>query len=380
MSKKILIVFGTRPEAIKMAPLCLAVRSSDEIALSICVTGQHRKMLDQVLRIFGIIPDFDLDVMADGQDLFDVTSKVLLGVRDIIKKINPDLVLVHGDTTTAFATSLAAFYMNIPLGHVEAGLRTTNLKSPFPEEFNRRTTGIVSNLHFAPTQASADNLLREGVSEKTIFVTGNTVIDALYWVSNRMNTDPEMNCKVNQSLNQKLTFDYHNKKFILITGHRRENFGQGFAEICKAIRELAKQYPKLHFIFPVHLNPKVLRPVNEALANLENVHLIAPLAYLEFVYLMRLSYLVLTDSGGVQEEAPSLGKPVLVMRDTTERTEALDAGTVRLVGTSKVKIKEAVSDLLENPKSYALMASARNPYGDGKASDRILENIKEVLK
>lgn len=380
MSKKILIVFGTRPEAIKMAPLCLAVRSSDEITLSICVTGQHRKMLDQVLRIFGIIPDFDLDVMADGQDLFDVTSKVLLGVRDIIKKINPDLVLVHGDTTTAFATSLAAFYMNIPLGHIEAGLRTTNLKSPFPEEFNRRTTGIVSNLHFAPTQASAENLLREGVSEKTIFVTGNTVIDALYWVSSRMNTDPEMNYKVNQSLNQKLTFDYHNKKFILITGHRRENFGQGFAEICKAIRELAKQYSKLHFIFPVHLNPKVLRPVNEALANLENVHLIAPLAYLEFVYLMRLSYLVLTDSGGVQEEAPSLGKPVLVMRDTTERTEALDAGTVRLVGTSKVKIKEAVCDLLENPKSYALMASARNPYGDGKASDRILENIKEVLK
>ncbi len=380
MTIKVLIVFGTRPEAIKMAPVCLELQACDEIELLICSTGQHREMLNQVLDIFNIIPDFNLNIMSEGQDLFNVTSKVLIGVRDILKKIKPDLILVHGDTTTAFSTSLAAFYMDIPLAHIEAGLRTKKLRSPFPEEFNRRAISIMSDLHFAPTQLSAENLTSEGIMADTIFVTGNTVIDALQYVINWIENDQHLNFKLSRIIKKQLPFNYKKDIFILITGHRRENFGKGFAEIYKAIRELAEENPSVHFVYPVHLNPNVVQPATKTLAGLRNVHLIKPLSYLPFVNLMNLSYFVLTDSGGIQEEAPGLGKPVLVMRDTTERPEAVTAGTVRLVGTSRLKIKEAVSDLINNPSSYSLMARSVNPYGDGNASKRILQKIKEKFQ
>lgn len=382
--KKIMLVFGTRPEAIKMAPLVKEFQKHPELFHTIvCVTGQHREMLDQVLSIFDIKPDYDLNIMKQGQDLYDVTSRVLLGMRDVLKETQPDVVLVHGDTTTSTAAALAAFYQQIPVGHVEAGLRTHNIYSPWPEEMNRQITGRIANYNFSPTPLSKNNLLREAVDEKTITVTGNTVIDALYWVVDKIKNDSILNTDLANILNKagynvdRLT---NGKKLVLITGHRRENFGDGFIHMCTAIKDLTEKYPEVDFVYPMHLNPNVRKPIHEVfgddLSNLNNMFFIEPLEYLSFVYLMEKATIVLTDSGGIQEEAPGLGKPVLVMRDTTERPEALDAGTVKLVGTDYNKIVKEVSNLLDNQAEYERMSKAVNPYGDGLACGRIIEVLK----
>lgn len=382
--KKVMLVFGTRPEAIKMAPLVKEFQKYPETFKTIvCVTGQHRQMLDQVLQLFEIRPDYDLNIMKQGQDLYDVTARVLTGMRDVLKESQPDVVLVHGDTTTSTAAALAAFYQQIPVGHVEAGLRTHNIYSPWPEEMNRQITGRIATYNFAPTPLSKSNLLREAVAEKSITVTGNTVIDALYWVVNKIKEDKVLNDELQNLLAQAgydITRLTDGKKLVLITGHRRENFGDGFINMCTAIRDLTQKYPDVDFVYPMHLNPNVRKPIHEVfgedLSNLGNMFFIEPLEYLSFVYLMEKSNIVLTDSGGIQEEAPGLGKPVLVMRDTTERPEALEAGTVKLVGTDYDKIVNEVSLLLDDQAHYDAMSKAVNPYGDGLACGRIVDTLK----
>jgi UDP-N-acetylglucosamine 2-epimerase (non-hydrolysing) len=369
---KVLTVFGTRPEAIKMAPLVHALAQDDAFESRVCVTAQHREMLDQVLRLFEIVPDYDLNIMKPGQGLSEITCRILEGLKGVMEEFKPDVVLVHGDTTTTMATSLAAFYQRIPVGHVEAGLRTGNLYSPWPEEANRKLTGHLAMYHFSPTENSRQNLLRESLRDDHIFVTGNTVIDALLWVRDRIMHNPELR----SSLDQRYPFLDANKKLILVTGHRRESFGGGFERICSALAEIALQHPEVQVVYPVHLNPNVSEPVNRILKGIDNIILIDPQDYLPFVYLMTRSYLILTDSGGIQEEAPSLGKPVLVMRDTTERPEAVDAGTVQLVGTDVAKIVDAVTRLLTDEGEYHAMSRAHNPYGDGHACQRILEALK----
>jgi UDP-N-acetylglucosamine 2-epimerase (non-hydrolysing) len=363
-----MIVFGTRPEAIKMVPVVMALKACPEFDVQVCVTAQHREMLDQVLSLFEITPDFDLNLMTPGQSLGGLTSRALQGLEEVFQAQKPDLVLVHGDTTTTFTASLAAFYQQIKIGHVEAGLRTGDIYSPWPEEFNRRVTGIVANYHFAPTEVSEKNLLAENTNPETILVTGNTVIDALQWVVKKVEEDKTLSTE----LTAKFDFIDPSKKMILVTGHRRENFGDGFLNICQSLKELA-QRDDVQIVYPVHLNPNVQKPVNDILGEMDNVHLIAPQDYLPFVYLMNQSHIILTDSGGVQEEAPSLGKPVLVMRDTTERPEAVEAGTVKLVGTNAQTIKQAVIELLDNDEAYKAMSFAHNPYGDGEASQRIAD-------
>ena len=380
-----MLVFGTRPEAIKMAPLVLALQQQpDQFETKVCVTGQHREMLDQVLEIFDITPDFDLNIMKHGQNLYDVTARVLTGMDDILKEAQPDIVLVHGDTTTSTAAALAAFYEQIPVGHVEAGLRTHNIYSPWPEEMNRQLTGRLATYHFAPTPLSRENLLREGISDDKIVVTGNTVIDALFWVVEKIKNDKNLNNDLNDGL-KKAGYDVtrleNGKKLVLITGHRRENFGDGFIQMCTAIKDLTQKYPDVDFVYPMHLNPNVRKPIRKVfgdnLDNLYNMFFIEPLEYLSFVYLMEKSHLVLTDSGGIQEEAPGLGKPVLVMRDTTERPEAVTAGTVKLVGTDYQKILNHVSTLLDDAAAYQQMSKAVNPYGDGQACGRIVEALQQ---
>jgi len=374
MTKKIMLVFGTRPEAIKMAPLYHALRAHPNLfETKVCVTAQHREMLDQVLKVFDIKPDIDLNLMKAGQDLFDITASVLLGMRAVLKNHQPDALLVHGDTTTSLASAIAGFYAGIPIGHVEAGLRTHDLYAPFPEEFNRQVTSKITRWHFAPTAFSRQNLLDELVPERKITVTGNTVIDALFWVLNRIDSDVLRQQNILSILNGYLPFSWQQDRFVLITGHRRENFGDGFLQICEALKELAIRYPNIHFVYPVHLNPNVQAPVNSILMGLCNFHLIDPLGYEPFVYLLKHCYIVLTDSGGIQEEAPSLGKPVLVMRDVTERPEAVDAGTVRLVGANRERIVANVSELIDNTASYKKMSRAYNPYGNGKACSRIID-------
>ncbi len=376
--KKVLAVFGTRPEAIKMIPLVIELNKRDGFQLVICVTGQHREMLDQVLKIFHITPDYDLNIMKQGQDLYDVTARVLMGMRDILKKELPDVVLVHGDTTTSVAAALAAFYQQIPVGHVEAGLRTYNIYSPWPEEMNRQITGRIATFHFAPTTLSRCNLLKEGVGDEMIIVTGNTVIDALHMVVDKIKTDKKLDNELNRSLllsGYDVTRLNKKKRLVLITGHRRENFGDGFLSVCKSIKTLAQVYPDVDFVYPMHLNPNVRNPIHNVFGSeqLDNLFLIEPLEYFPFIYLMEKSTIVVTDSGGIQEEAPSLGKPVLVMRETTERPEAFESGTVKLVGTNYDKIVKGVSILLDDPSEYSQMSNAINPYGDGKACRRILD-------
>ena len=408
--KKIMLVFGTRPEAIKMAPLVKEFQKRpNEFQTIVCVTGQHREMLDQVLHIFEITPDYDLNIMKQGQDLYDVTARVLLGMRDVLKEARPDVVLVHGDTTTSTAAALAAFYQQIPVGHVEAGLRTHNIYSPWPEEMNRQLTGRLATYHFAPTPLSRQNLLSEGVQESHITVTGNTVIDALYMVVDKIKRDKALDAELEKLLEQS-GYDVNRlsagKKLVLITGHRRENFGDGFISMCRAIKTLTEKYPEVDFVYPMHLNPNVRKPIHEVfgaevdfvypmhlnpnvrkpihevfggvLSGLGNMFFIEPLEYLSFVYLMEKSTIVLTDSGGIQEEAPGLGKPVLVMRDTTERPEALEAGTVKLVGTDYGKIIKEVSALIEDREYYDRMSKAVNPYGDGKACQRITDRLMQL--
>lgn len=379
IKKKIMLVFGTRPEAIKMAPLVHRLRAEpNKFDVLVCVTGQHREMLDQVLRIFEITPDIDLNVMTHGQDLFDVTSLILNGLREVFSTHQPDAVLVHGDTTTTLAAAMAAFYAGVSVGHVEAGLRTHDIYKPFPEEFNRQVTSKVTNWHFAPTNLSRNNLLNEQVPSASITITGNTVIDALFWVLARIDSDSERKVALEATLDKSLFFKWKDNKFVLVTSHRRENFGKGFLQICSAIKELAVRYPLVHFVYPVHLNPNVRNPVNEILVKINNVHLIEPLEYEPFVYFLKHAYLVLTDSGGIQEEAPSLGKPVLVMRDVTERPEAIDAGTVKLVGTDKEKIMTCVSMLLDDETEYIRMSRAHNPYGDGNACELIVDVLRLI--
>lgn len=377
--KKVLIVFGTRPEAIKMAPLVKEFeKHQDRFDTRVCLTAQHRQMLDQVISIFDIKADYDLNIMQAGQDLYDITSRVLLGMRDVLADFMPDVVLVHGDTSTSTAAALAAFYKQIPVGHVEAGLRTHDIYSPWPEEMNRQLTGRMTTFHFAPTPWSEENLLKENVKKEDIFVTGNTVIDALHLALQKIDSKKEIKEGILDRLKSELhDFDHivKDQKIILVTGHRRENFGDGFIQICEAIKEIAVKHPEASIIYPVHLNPNVQGPVNSLLKGIPNVYLIAPLDYLPFVYLMSNSYLVLTDSGGIQEEAPGLGKPVIVMRNTTERPEAVKAGTVKLVGTDKAKIVTEVSSLLSDPEYYLSMSKAVNPYGDGKACGRIIEAL-----
>lgn len=374
---KVLSVFGTRPEAIKMAPLVKALEADAFFTSKVAVTAQHREMLDQVLSLFDITPNYDLNLMKPGQDLYDITSGVLLGLREVLKDFQPDLVLVHGDTATTFAASLAAFYQQIPVGHVEAGLRTGNLYSPWPEEANRVLTGRLAHWHFAPTERNQNALLAEKVLAERIIVTGNTVIDALQLVVKKISESPELQKSIHTILQESgLKIDISNTQYVLVTGHRRENFGEGFENICSALSQLAKNNPDTHFIYPVHLNPNVQAPVKRLLGGLSNVHLIEPLGYEPFVFLMQHAYLVLTDSGGVQEEAPGLGKPVLVMRDTTERPEAVEAGTVQLVGTNAELITSEVQRLLDDKHIYTQMSHAHNPYGDGQASQRILDFLK----
>ena len=382
--KKIMLVFGTRPEAIKMAPLVKEFQKYDkDFQTIVCVTGQHRQMLDQVLNLFDIQPDFDLNIMKQGQDLYDVTSRVLLGLRDVFKVCRPDVVLVHGDSTTSTAAALAAFYQQIPVGHVEAGLRTHNIYSPWPEEMNRQITSRIAQYNFAPTVLSRKNLLQEGVVEDSIFVTGNTVIDALHTVVNKIKNDAALDEEL-MTLMLKAGYDVHrldgSRRLVLITGHRRENFGDGFIHMCQAIKDLSLKYPEVDFVYPMHLNPNVRKPIHsvfgEDLTQLGNLFFIEPLEYLSFVYLMEKASIVLTDSGGIQEEAPGLGKPVLVMRDTTERPEALDAGTVKLVGTNYDMIMKEVCILLDDVSAYNAMSKAVNPYGDGLACGRIVEALK----
>lgn len=372
--RKILMVFGTRPEAIKMAPLVLELKRSKTLNVEVCVTAQHREMLDQVLSLFAIVPDYDLNIMKAGQDLYDITSRVLLGLRDVINQAKPDVVLVHGDTTTTFASSLAAFYEKVAIGHVEAGLRTGNLFSPWPEEANRKLTGALTKYHFAPTETSQQSLLNEGVKNADIYVTGNTVIDALYWVTKKITDDTALQKTFGEQFRE---IDF-SKKVILVTGHRRESFGGGFENICNALKEIATTFEDAEIVYPVHLNPNVQEPVNRLLATQHNIHLIPPLDYLPFVYLMNKSYLILTDSGGIQEEAPSLGKPVLVMRDTTERPEAVTAGTVKLVGTDSSKIVKEATLLLSDETYYQSMSDAHNPYGDGLACKRIRDVLEQA--
>ncbi len=389
--KKVMLVFGTRPEAIKMAPLVKAYQAQpDKFQTIVCVTAQHREMLDQVLNIFDITPDYDLDIMKAGQDLYDVTSRVLLGLRDVLTEAKPELVLVHGDTSTSTTAALAAFYQQIPVGHVEAGLRTHDLYSPWPEEANRQLTGRLAKYHFAPTELSKQNLLREGINESDIIVTGNTVIDALHLALNKIESDSETRNSLDNTLLDK-GYDIKRlkeKQLILVTGHRRENHGQGFVNICHALKQISEKYPNADIVYPVHLNPNVQKPVYEILgkstegtkeisvnspnSRLNNIFLIEPLEYLPFLHLMSQSTIVLTDSGGIQEEAPGLGKPVIVMRDTTERPEAVEAGTVKLVGTNTELIVSEISRLLDDEKYYESMSRANNPYGDGKACERIV--------
>ena len=381
--KKVMLVFGTRPEAIKMAPLVKEFQKQPKrVETVVCVTGQHREMLDQVLKIFDIKPDYDLNIMKQGQDLYDVTARVLTGMRDVLKEVKPDVVLVHGDTTTSTAAALAAFYQQIPVGHVEAGLRTHNIYSPWPEEMNRLLTGRLATYHFSPTPLSRNNLIKESVDDRNIIITGNTVIDALYWVVDKIKNNKELDNELEDILS-KAGYDVNRlnngKKLVLITGHRRENFGDGFINMCTAIKDLTVKYPDLDFVYPMHLNPNVRKPIHEVfgenLFGLKNMFFIEPLEYLSFVYLMEKSSIVLTDSGGIQEEAPGLGKPVLVMRDTTERPEALDAGTVKLVGTDYNKIVNEVSSLIDDKAAYEKMSKAVNPYGDGLACGRIVNAL-----
>lgn len=381
--KKVMLVFGTRPEAIKMAPLVKEFQKQPKrVETVVCVTGQHREMLDQVLKIFDIKPDYDLNIMKQGQDLYDVTARVLTGIRDVLKEVKPDVVLVHGDTTTSTAAALAAFYQQIPVGHVEAGLRTHNIYSPWPEEMNRLLTGRLATYHFSPTPLSRNNLIKESVDDRNIIITGNTVIDALYWVVDKIKNNKELDNELEDILS-KAGYDVNRlnngKKLVLITGHRRENFGDGFINMCTAIKDLTVKYPDLDFVYPMHLNPNVRKPIHEVfgenLSGLKNMFFIEPLEYLSFVYLMEKSSIVLTDSGGIQEEAPGLGKPVLVMRDTTERPEALDAGTVKLVGTDYNKIVNEVSSLIDDKAAYEKMSKAVNPYGDGLACGRIVNAL-----
>jgi UDP-N-acetylglucosamine 2-epimerase (non-hydrolysing) len=374
MTLKTLCVFGTRPEAIKMAPLALSLAADERFEAKVCVTGQHRQMLDQVLDLFEIKPDFDLNIMKPGQDLTDVTTAILQGMKKVFAEYKPDIVLVHGDTATTFATTLAAYYQQIPVAHVEAGLRTGNLYSPWPEEANRKLTGALAAVHFAPTETSRQNLLKEGVAEASIHVTGNTVIDALLDVVSRVSNTASLQ----QAFHEQFSFIGEGKRVILVTGHRRESFGDGFENICKALATTAKAFPDVEIVYPVHLNPNVREPVNRLLAGIGNIHLIEPLEYLPFVWLMNRSYLILSDSGGIQEEAPSLGKPVLVMRDTTERPEAVEAGTVKLVGTAVDAITSNLSRLLTASDAYEQMSYAHNPYGDGKACARILETLSKI--
>ena len=374
--KKILLVFGTRPEAIKMAPLVKALQKDTEhFETRVCVTAQHRQMLEQVLEVFGITPEYDLNIMAPNQDLYDITAKVLLGLREVLKDFRPDTVLVHGDTTTSMAASLAAFYMQIPVGHVEAGLRTYNMLSPWPEEMNRQVTDRICTYYFAPTEQSRANLLQENIDAKKIFITGNTVIDALLMAVDIISTTAGVKEKMAKELQEK-GYTVGDREYILVTGHRRENFGDGFLHICKAIKELAALHPEMDIVYPVHLNPNVQKPVYELLSGLSNVYLISPLDYLPFIYAMQHSTLLLTDSGGVQEEAPSLGKPVLVMRDTTERPEAVEAGTVKLVGTNAEAIVSNVTALLLDKEMYKRMSETHNPYGDGQACERIIAALR----
>jgi UDP-N-acetylglucosamine 2-epimerase (non-hydrolysing) len=375
--KKVLIVFGTRPEAIKMAPVVRALKDSHDLFdTKVCVTAQHREMLDQVLEIFGIVPDYDLNIMQPGQDLYDISSRVLVSMRGVLNDARPDVVLVHGDTTTSAMAALSAFYGKIPVGHVEAGLRTGNIYSPWPEEMNRKITGALTAWHFAPTATARLNLMSENVPSENIFVTGNTVIDALNQASGLLHSNRELFVKTRQTLNQSFcgTFDQvETSKFILVTGHRRENFGQGFVNICLALKEISDRFPDVHLIYPVHLNPNVQKPVYDILGEIPGIHLLEPLSYLPFIYLLERCSLVITDSGGIQEEAPGFGKPVLVMRDTTERPEAVEAGTVKLVGTNPDLIVSETTRLLNDPGYYQKMSGAVNPYGDGHAAERILQ-------
>ncbi|QEE32363.1 UDP-N-acetylglucosamine 2-epimerase [Malaciobacter canalis] len=378
VEKKVLLVFGTRPEAIKMAPLVKAFENESNIEVKVCVTAQHREMLDQVLELFDIKPDYDLNLMKPGQDLYDITSNVLLGLKGVLSEFEPDIMLVHGDTTTTSSASLAAFYQQIKVGHVEAGLRTGDIYSPWPEEANRQITGVLANYHFAPTSASKNNLLKENKDPKNIIVTGNTVIDALFLALEKIKNNSELKNKIHQSL---ITNHYSlqdNRKIILVTGHRRENHGEGFINICEALKTIAVNNPNIDIVYPVHLNPNVQKPVKEILSNTSNVYLIDPLQYEQFIYMMDKSYFIITDSGGVQEEAPSLGKPVLVMRETTERPEAVEAETVKLVGTNKKMIIEEAQKLIDDKTEYEKMSKAHNPYGDGKACERIVEFVKGV--
>ena len=383
--KTILIVFGTRPEAIKMAPLVLAFKKrKDKYNTLVCVTGQHRQMLDQVLHLFDIKPDYDLNIMKAGQDLYDITSGVLTGMRDVLDKSSPDCVFVHGDTTTSTATAMAAFYKQIPVAHVEAGLRTGNIYSPWPEEMNRQITGRIASFNFSPTERSRQNLINEGVSDDKIIVTGNTVIDALYWVLDRINTGSGLLPEINETIKKEgypIDSIDKDKKIVLITGHRRENFGEGFRNICLAIKELGNKFPDVDFVYPMHLNPNVRSAVKECFEGTEhpNIYFINPLDYLPFTHLMSVSNIVLTDSGGIQEEAPGLGKPVLVMRDTTERPEAVDAGTVKLVGTDREQIVEEVSALLTDESLYKTMSRSINPYGSGDSCDNIINSFEKML-
>jgi len=393
--KKIMLVFGTRPEAIKIAPLVKAFQKyPDNFETIVCVTGQHREMLDQVLNLFEIVPDYDLNIMKQGQDLYDITSAILLGMKDVLLRVTPDIVLVHGDTTTSTASALSAFYRQIPVGHVEAGLRTNNIYSPWPEEMNRQITGRIATWHFAPTALSRQNLLKEGIDDSHIIITGNTVIDALYMVVDKINNNTALNTDLAAGLKiagydiQRLSSLFcgegggRGRRLVLITGHRRENFGEGFLNICRAIKDLSEKYPDVDFVYPMHLNPNVRKPIREIFGeiNRQNMFFIEPLEYFSFIYLMEKSFIVLTDSGGIQEEAPGLGKPVLVMRDTTERPEALTAGTVKLVGTNYDRIMPEVSALLDDPVHYDKMSKAINPYGDGKACERIVSLFLNELK
>ncbi|BFU77533.1 UDP-N-acetylglucosamine 2-epimerase (non-hydrolyzing) [Arcobacter sp. 15-2] len=373
---KVLLVFGTRPEAIKMAPLVKAFEKDENIDSKVCVTAQHREMLDQVLAMFDITPDYDLNLMKQGQDLYDITTRVLLGLRDVLNEYKPDVVLVHGDTTTTSASSLAAFYEKIKVGHVEAGLRTGDIYSPWPEEANRQITGVLANYHFAPTKTSQDNLLQENKKQNSIIVTGNTVIDALFLALEKIENNEELKNNILDDINAQYKID-ESKKIILVTGHRRENHGQGFINICEALKAIAINNPDVDIVYPVHLNPNVQQPVKEILSNISNIYLIEPLQYESFIYMMNKSYFIITDSGGVQEEAPSLAKPVLVMRDTTERPEAVEASTVKLVGTDTKMIIEEAQKLLDDKYEYEKMSKAHNPYGDGKACERIVKFIRE---
>lgn len=379
--KKLLIVFGTRPEAIKMAPLVKELQKHRQhFTTRVCVTAQHRQMLDQVLEIFAIKPDYDLNIMKPGQDLYDVTANVLQGMKSVLAEFRPDLVFVHGDTTTSFAAALAAFYQQTAVAHIEAGLRTHNLYSPWPEEANRQLTGRLTAWHYAPTGLSAANLRNENVDPEKIIVTGNTVIDALHWVLEQINSRPELASQLETELTQLGYTPSVGRRVVLVTGHRRENFGQGFVDICAALKEIALQSADVDIVYPVHLNPNVQQPVKEILANVSNIYLIEPLSYLPFVFLMNRSHLIITDSGGVQEEAPGLGKPVLVMRNTTERPEAVEAGTVRLVGTDRARIVATARELLDDREAYQKMSQAHNPYGDGTACARIVEHLKQVFQ